>query len=177
MFQDTSTQIPAPRHCESALAWTGGSLTNQRVVLHADHCGWSCWHVQVRQSTWCRNKGRAGEYMHTTKRKYTKRILATWGKSLFQTCLPLSLPCETEACGSPARGKKVFLAQSCLTPCDPMDCSPQALLSIEFSRQEYWSGLPFPTPVDLPDTGIEPGSPALHSGSLPSDQPYRKERH
>ena len=37
----------------------------------------------------------------------------------------------------------------------------QAPLSMEFSRQEYWSGLPFPSPGDLPDPGTEPGSPAL----------------
>ena len=48
-------------------------------------------------------------------------------------------------------------AQSCLTLCNPMDC--QAPLSVEFSRQEYWKGLPFPTPGALPDTGIEPESP------------------
>ena len=36
-----------------------------------------------------------------------------------------------------------------------------------FSRQEYWSGLPFPPPGDLPDSGIEPGSPALQADSLP----------
>ena len=41
-------------------------------------------------------------------------------------------------------------------------------LSIEFSRQEYWSGLPCPPPVDLPDKGIEPGSPALQADYLPT---------
>ena len=39
----------------------------------------------------------------------------------------------------------------------------QASLSMGFSRQEYWSGLPFPSPGDLPDPGIEPGSPALQA--------------
>ena len=39
--------------------------------------------------------------------------------------------------------------------CDPMDCSHQAPLSMVFSRQEYWSGLPFPTPGDLPDPGLD----------------------
>ena len=43
----------------------------------------------------------------------------------------------------------------------------QAPLSREFSRQEYWSGLPFPFPGDLPNTGIEPESPALQADSLP----------
>ena len=45
----------------------------------------------------------------------------------------------------------------------------QALLSTEFSRQEYWSGLPFPSPGDLPDPGIEPGSPALQADTLLSE--------
>ena len=42
---------------------------------------------------------------------------------------------------------------------------------MEFSRQEYWSGLPFPSPGDLPDPGIEPGSPALQADALLSEPP------
>ena len=42
---------------------------------------------------------------------------------------------------------------------------------MEFSRQEYWSGLPLPSPGDLPDPGIEPGSPALWADALPSEPP------
>ena len=38
-----------------------------------------------------------------------------------------------------------------------------------FSRKEYWSGLPFPSPGDLPDPGVEPRSPALQADSLPSE--------
>ena len=44
-------------------------------------------------------------------------------------------------------------------------------MAMEFSRQEYWSGLPFPSPGDIPDLGIEPGSPALQADSLPSEPP------
>ena len=40
-----------------------------------------------------------------------------------------------------------------------------------FSRQEYWSGLPFPSPEDLPDPGNEPGSPAMQADALPSEIP------
>ena len=47
-----------------------------------------------------------------------------------------------------------------------MDCSPLGFLSMEISRQEYWSGLPFPSPGDLPNPGIESGSPALQADSL-----------
>ena len=42
---------------------------------------------------------------------------------------------------------------------------------MEFSRQEYWSWLPFPSPGDLPNPGNEPGSPALQADSLPSEPP------
>jgi len=44
---------------------------------------------------------------------------------------------------------------------------------MEFSRQEYWSGLPFPSPGDLPDSGIEPRSPVLQVDSLPSEPPEK----
>ena len=53
----------------------------------------------------------------------------------------------------------------------PWTVAYQASLSIGFSRQQCWSGLPFPSPGDLPDPGIEPGSPALHADALPSEPP------
>ena len=59
----------------------------------------------------------------------------------------------------------------CPTVCDPMACSPQAPLSMEFSRQEYQSGLPFPSPGGLPNPGTEPMSPAFQADSLPSEPP------
>ena len=45
---------------------------------------------------------------------------------------------------------------------------------MEFSRQEYWSGLPFPSPGDLPDPGLEAGSPALQADDLPSEPPGKR---
>ena len=51
----------------------------------------------------------------------------------------------------------------------PWTVAHQAPLSTEFSRQDYWSGLPFPSPGHFPDSGIEPGSPALQADSLPSE--------
>ena len=51
----------------------------------------------------------------------------------------------------------------------PQTVFHQAPLFMEFPRQEYWSALPFPSPGDLPDPGIEPRSPALHADSLPSE--------
>ena len=54
-----------------------------------------------------------------------------------------------------------------------LDQSRQAPLSMEFSRQEYWSGLPFPSPGDLPGPRIKPRSPALQADSLPSETPVK----
>ena len=53
----------------------------------------------------------------------------------------------------------------------PWTVAHQASLSVEFSRQESWTGLPFPPPGDLPDPGIEPETPALQADSLPSEPP------
>ena len=82
----------------------------------------------------------------------------------------VSLP-ASERCMPPAQSPQTLVVimcvpalQSCPTLCDSMDCRPPGSLSMGFSRQEYWSGLPCPPPGDLPDPGIEPKSlrsPAL----------------
>ena len=53
----------------------------------------------------------------------------------------------------------------------PWTVAYQTSLSMGFSRQEYWRGLPFPSPGDLPDPGIEPRSPALQADALTSEPP------
>ena len=65
------------------------------------------------------------------------------------------------------------VAQSYLTLCNSMDCSRQAPLSMGFSRQEYWSGLPFAPPGDLPDPRMEPGSPAMAGGFFTTESSGR----
>ena len=59
-----------------------------------------------------------------------------------------------------------LVAKLCPTLATPWTVARQAPLSMEFSRQEYCSGLPFPSPGDLPYPGIKPRSPALQVGSL-----------
>ena len=71
---------------------------------------------------------------------------------------------RTRECASIGGGGLV--AKSC-DSCNPTACL--APLSMGFSRQQHWSGLPFPSPGDLPNTGIEPRSPALQADSLPSE--------
>ena len=63
----------------------------------------------------------------------------------------------------------VLVAQSCLTLCNPWTVACQAPLSLEFSRQEYWSGFPFPSPGNLLDPGIKLRSPALQVDSSPTE--------
>ena len=63
------------------------------------------------------------------------------------------------------------VAQSCQTLCDPVDSSPPGSSSMGFSRQEYWSGLAFPSPGDLPNLGMEPVSPALAGRFFTTEPP------
>ena len=67
----------------------------------------------------------------------------------------------------------VCVCVSCSVVSDflPTHIAHQAPLPMEFSRQEYWSGLSFPSPGDLPNPGIEPRSPASEADSLPSVPP------
>ena len=71
--------------------------------------------------------------------------------------------------GDPERKKESEIAQLCPTLCNPMDCRIQTPSFMGFSRQEYWSGLPFPSPRDLPHPGLQPRSPALQADALPSE--------
>ena len=67
------------------------------------------------------------------------------------------------------------VAQLCPTLCDPWTVAHQAPPSMGFSRQEYWSGLPFPSPEVLPDPGIEPRSPTLQGDALTSAPPGKED--
>ena len=66
---------------------------------------------------------------------------------------------------------KVKSLKSCPTLCDPVDCSLPGFSVHGILRARYWSGLPFPSPGDFPDPGIEPGSPALEADALTSEPP------
>ena len=63
----------------------------------------------------------------------------------------------------------MLVTQSCPTLCDPMDYTPPGSSVHGILQEEYWSGLPFPSPGDLPDPGIEPGLPARQADSLLSE--------
>ena len=65
----------------------------------------------------------------------------------------------------------VLAAQSCSTFCNPMDYSPPGSSVHETLQATILEGLPFPSAGDLPDPGMEPGSPVLQADSLPSEPP------
>ena len=64
-----------------------------------------------------------------------------------------------------------LVTKLCLTLVTLSAVACKAPLSMGFSRQEYWSGLPFRSPEDLPDPGIEPGSPTFQADALTSEPP------
>ena len=66
---------------------------------------------------------------------------------------------------------KVKLLSHVRLSATPWTVAYQSSPSMGFSRQEYWSGLPLPSPGDLPDPGIEPRSPTLQADTLPSEPP------
>ena len=83
-----------------------------------------------------------------------------------------SVACPANGIAHPSAGHHAggggggLVARSCLTLVTPRTVTLQAPLSMVFSRQEYWSGLPFPSPGHLPNPGIEPRSPALQADDL-----------
>ena len=84
---------------------------------------------------------------------------------LFSFCLrrsEMGLVCKIQVGGG-------FVAKLCPILVTPWTVVPQASLSMGFSRQEYWSGLPFPSLGDLPNPGIQPGSSVLWADSLPTE--------
>ena len=60
----------------------------------------------------------------------------------------------------------VVVTQSCLMLYNPIDCSPSGFSVHGILQKQYWSGLPFPSPGDLPNPGMKARSPALQEGSL-----------
>ena len=94
---------------------------------------------------------------HIPGRRYLLKLLFNepiWREKKKMTTVPSSCP-------SLGVGGGRLVTKLCPTLGTPWTVACQAPLSMEFSRQEYWSGLPFPSPGDLPDAGIKPASPAL----------------
>ena len=97
---------------------------------------------------------------------FQARVLG-WGATAFSTSLlygDLNGKEIQNTCGGVG-----LVTKSCPSLVTPKTVARQAPLSMGFSRQEYWSGLPFPSLGNLPEPGIEPRSPALRTDSLPTE--------
>ena len=124
-----------------------------------------------------------------TPQPHTEGIASGWGGQHdlefgVHTCtllemahLMLSPGAEDSPCHTcwilPSKLVGGLVAKSCLTLATPCTVAHQAPLSIGFSKQEYWSGFPFPSLEDLPDPGVKPRSPALQAVSLLTELPGR----
>ena len=108
-----------------------------------------------------------GFHLWRFRRIWVFKILVS---SCLPTCLhsiPWDLPSFSLVC---ACSVTWVISNSFVTP---WTVAREAPLCMGFSRQEHWSGLPFPSPGDLPDLETEPGSPALQANSLPTEPPGR----
>ena len=142
-------------------------VTLGAVQLLAFH--WACWRVsalfpQNWDLQWTRSPNTAGEnHTHTHTHTHTNQEFS----KLVQQTLKIIRKLITLFDG----GDGGLVAKSCLTLATPWTVALQAPVSMGFSRQEYWSGLPFPPPGDLPDPEIKPQSTALQGESLPTELP------
>ena len=120
-------------------------------------------------SMWSSSSWTAQPRFRRLQRNYTQGTLDT------SRCELQSIPmvqAEMQAAGRRMMpGESVLAVQACLTICNPWTVAHQAPLSMEFSRQENWSGFPFPFPGALPSPAIKPGSPTLQADSLPFEAP------
>ena len=98
----------------------------------------------------------------------TQLIGRCWRKAGHRGGCKLEVRIRTGRSGQKVKVKSLSCIWLFVTP---RTVACQVLLSMGLSRQEYWSELPFPSPKDLPDPGLEPGSPALQGDSLPSELP------
>ena len=119
-----------------------GQLSNSGTLTLTRYCCLTCIHVQVCQSF---------QYWPV----FSSQDLTVHLVDIRSTSFNVHL-CESLSLSS---------------SCDPVDCSPPGSSVHGFSRQEHWSGLPFPSPGDLYNPGIKPRPTTLQADSLPSEPP------
>ena len=114
--------------------------------------------------------------LQSTSSRCTGSVVAAYGLRCSSACgiVPgqgSSVPCIGRRILNYCAAVRCLVAQSCLTLCDPMDCSPPGSSVHGILQARNWNGLPFPSPGHLPNSGIKPSSPALQVNSLPSESP------
>ena len=123
-------------------------------------------HVQLFVTPW--TEGHQAFLSFTISRSLLKLIFIKSVMPSNHLVVPFS-SCSSQQRSSRNPFDLVLVAQSYPLFVTPWTVAHQAPLSMRFSRQGYWSGVPFPSPGDLSNPGIEPGSPALQADSLPTE--------
>ena len=123
---------------ENSYSTGRGAITQMKVRSSREECGY-----RIMNQLWWEHRGEKipsvlGNPRGLQGRDHFGVLLSFWGCGLDKW-----------------EGSWSSVTQSCPTLCSPMDYSLQALLPMEFSRKEYWNGVPFPPPRDFPDPGIE----------------------
>ena len=135
-------------------AKSGGCIIEWAIVWHENNDDWFGRTV-VEEVTWS-NGYHDSSFGGRERDKLSAIFFSHWSK--INSMGVVSLCFETECVWLLTGSLVCVRAQLCLTLCDPRDLAHQTALSMEFSSQEYWSGLPFPPPGNLPDPGFEPVS-------------------
>ena len=145
--------------------WPCSSARHSFACMQPLAQSWGCW--QVGQDP----PGSAGViFLRSFLPAHSKESRLTIFPEVFKHCQGLRLIFSFLESPKDSRLYKVKLLNRVRLFVTPWMVAYQAPPSIEFSRQEYWSGLPFPSPGGLPNPGIEPGSSPLQADTLPSEQ-------
>ena len=137
--------------------------------------GWESWMASLTQWTWIwatQGDGKGQGSLVCCSPWGRKETDRTWRLNNYNTVKRSNVPSDSTTTLREGGGGAV--AKSCPTLVTPRTVARQAPLSTGFSRQEYWSGLPFPSPGDRPDPGIKPASPLspeLAGGFLTTEPP------
>ena len=154
------------------------TLLSFKLTEHVSLSHMKEWIYDTYSTKWCRKRWRHGQKMRKLfwrEKEFCLQLCWIW-KQVSLSGDTLKLGEEIGAKDVDCRVisiKEIVEAELCLVShvwlfATPWSVAHQAPLSIEFSRQEYWSGLPYPSQKDLPNLGVEPRSPSLQVDSLPS---------
>ena len=147
------------------------SLSKLQEIVKDRRAWYATVHGVTKNWTWLSNWTRffqGNSYMQIEIRLWTKGIYALWASLWFLFFIPKLDKPDTIIFVERKKVKSLSRVRLFATP---WPVAYQAPPSMGFSRQEYWSALPFPSPGDIPNPGIEPGSPALEADSLTSESP------
>ena len=141
------------------------------ALPHCRYCGQGPWTVMAAGHHSTEGQGPSGPGLGAQGREEDRRGYLRGERRTLSSIGGRLMPRTRVASGPGMEASGGSVAKSCPTLATPWTIALQIPLSMGFSRQEYWTGLPFPSLGDLPHPGIEPGSPVLQADSLLTELP------